>query len=185
LTSGRGDIVKANKLEIGSNVFIDVHAASYADLDVDGVIGFNLLKNGNFLLDYVDMKFAFIDAPNLPLDENYISYETLGRMPYLKSKIGKKDAYINFDTGASQWLYFPLTWKDSISFKAPLKDHKVLTNNQTGKTLTYIGQIKEDVSIGNYTLKTPYVIFDPEIEDLFIGSSLLHDFKLFFYPALG
>jgi len=177
----RGDIVKADLFQIGNSVFNEVHGAAYENLDVDGVIGFNLLKKANFFIDYPNMLFEFIDEEPETKDSSYIKYELIGRMPYLKSKIGNKFSYINFDTGAALWLYFPLQLKDSFQLKTPISEFKEMTNNQTGKVMTYIGQLKDDVIFGNYTISSPVVVFDPNIEDIYVGSSLLNQFKLSFF----
>lgn len=179
-----GDIVKAGILKIGNSIFSNVHGAAYENLDVDGVIGFNLLKKANFFIDYPNMQFAFIGKEPGQKDSTYIKYELMSRMPYLKSKIGNSISYVNFDTGADLWLYFPLRLKDSLQFKTPVTEFKEMGNNQTGKTMTYMGQIKEDIIFGNYTIVSPYIVFDPNIEDIYVGSSLLNQFKLSFFPNL-
>lgn len=175
------DIVKAERLEIGKSIFYNVHGGAYQNLDVDGVIGFNLLRNANFFMDYPHMKFAFIQQETEQKDNAYIRYEIVSRMPYLKSTVENKKVLINFDTGASLWLYFPLRMKDSVQLLTSLEAFREMTNNQTGTTMTYIGKLKGDVVFGNYTIKSPYVIFDPDIDDIFVGSSLLNQFKLSFY----
>ncbi len=175
------DIVKAARLEIGKSLFYNVYGASYPNLDVDGVIGFNLLRNANFFIDYPKMSFAFIQSEPEQKDNTYIKYEVISRMPYLRSAIGKKKVLINFDTGAALWLYFPLHLKDSLQLLTPIKEFRKMTNNQTGRTMTYIGQLGQDVIFGNYTIQSPYVVFDQDIDDIFVGSSLLNQFKLTFY----
>lgn len=179
----RGDIAMANKIQIGKSVFLNVYGAVYEDLDVDGVVGFNLIGKGNFMMDYPNMKFAFIQEIDEPKDSTYSKYEEIGRMPYLKCKIGKKSAYINFDTGASGWLYFPSSFKDSLNFKTAIRNGEEMWNNQTGTTQSTNAQISDNVSFGNFVIKEPNVIFLPDIEDIFVGSSLLNDFKLTFYTS--
>ena len=71
--------------------------------------------------------------------------------------------------------------KDSVQLLTSLEAFREMTNNQTGTTMTYIGKLKGDGVFGNYTIKSPYVIFDPDIDDIFVGSSLLNQFKLSFY----
>ncbi len=181
----RGDIVNVNKFQIGNSLFLNVHGAAYEDLDVDGVIGYNLLSKSNFYLDYPEMRFAFIIENTHSPDSGFTSIHTIGRMPYLRSRIEEKDYYMNFDTGATLWLYFPLHLKDSIKLSAPLREFKKMHNNQTGTTMTYIGQLQSDVPFGPYTIKAPFVVFDPNIEDIYVGSSLLSQFKLIFYPEQG
>jgi len=177
----RGDIAMANKIQIGKSVFLNVYGAVYEDLDVDGVIGFNLIGKMNFMMDYPNMKFAFISETNELKDSTYSQYEEIGRMPYLKAKIGDKYAYINFDTGASGWLYFPSSFKDSLNFKTAIRNGKEVWNNQTGTTQSAKAQISDNVSFGNFVIKEPLVVFLSDIDDIFVGSSLLKDFKLTFY----
>jgi len=176
-------IARAEKLQIGSSVFINVHGAVYEDLDVDGVLGFNIIGKGNFMMDYPNMKFAFVSETNEPVDSAYSKYEEMGRMPYLKSNIGDKTVLINFDTGASGWLYFPSFYKDSVTLKTPVEKHKKVWNNQTGTTQSEIAEINNIISFGNYKIVEPTVVFLPDIEDVFVGSSLLKDFKLTFYTS--
>ena len=179
----KGDIAKADKLQLGSSTFLDVYGAVYEDLDVDGVLGFNLIGKSNFVMDYLNMKFAYISDRNEPIDSTYSSYEEIGRMPYLSSKIGDKIVYINFDTGASGWVYFPLFMKDSLNLKTSIQTGKQLWNNQTGITQSAIAQINDDINFGNFIIRKPTIVFLPDIEDIFVGSSLLKDFKLTFYTS--
>ena len=45
----RGDIAIANRLQIGESIFLNVYGAVYEDLDVDGVLGFNIIGKGSFM----------------------------------------------------------------------------------------------------------------------------------------
>ena len=54
-------------------------------------------------------------------------------------------------------------------------------NNQTGTTQSAKAQISDNVSFGNFVIKEPLVVFLSDIDDIFVGSSLLKDFKLTFY----
>ena len=178
-----GDIAMAEKMNIGNSVFLNIYGAVYEDLDVDGVLGFNLLGKGNFMMDYPNLKFAFIPESNEKEDTSFTSFEVIGRMPYLNSKIGSKTVKINFDTGASGWLYFPSSYKDSLELKHPISLGKETWNNQTGITQSEYAEILDNVSFGNFTIKEPKVVFLPEIEDAFVGSSFLKEFKLSFYVS--
>lgn len=179
---GRGDLAMAQKIEIGGSTFLNVHGAVYEDLgqDLDGVLGFNLLGKGDFFMDYPNLKFAFISSGDEIDSTKYTSYELLGRMPYVQSTINEKDYHINFDTGASGWLYFPLALKDSINLSKGPKPWKKSWNNQTGTTNSFVGQLSESIQFGDYLIKQPDIIFLPDIEDIFVGSSLLQQFKLTF-----
>lgn len=132
-------------------------------------------------MDYPRMQFAFIADLAMPVDSSFMAYEVRGRMPYLKSTIGDKQILINFDTGASGWLYFPSAMKDSINFRTPIKNNGKVWNNQTGTRQSAKAQINEDVRFGNYIIPSPTVIFLPDINDIFVGSSFFKDFKLTFY----
>ena len=134
-------------------------------------------------MDYPNMKFAFISEQGNIEDSGYTPYELMGRMPYLKSTIGNKEVLINFDTGATGWLYFPLSFKDSLNLLAPLKPWKKSWNNQTGTTNSFVGQDSQSINFGDYIIERPTIIFLPDIEDIFVGSSLLQDFKLTFYVS--
>lgn len=179
----RGDIAVAESVQIGESVFLNVYGAVYEDLDVDGVLGFNLIGKGNFVMDYPNMKFAFISIPESEADSSWLSYVLLKRMPYLRSKVGQKEVLINFDTGAGGSLFFPLHWKDSLHFHAPIAKGKVMYNNQTGYAQTYTGQLMENVYFGKQLIPAPHIILDPDIEDVFVGSAFLRDFKLTFIPS--
>lgn len=179
----RGDIAVADKLEIGSSVFSNVYGAVYDDLDVDGVLGFNLIGKGNFMMDYPNMKFAFVSEIDEQKDPKIIKYIVFGRMPYLRSKIGDKNILINFDTGASGWVYFPSNFIDSLNLNSQIKKSKKVWNNQTGVTQSSYARLNDNINFGNFIIKEPTVVFLPDIEDIFIGSSLLKDFKLTFYTS--
>ena len=132
-------------------------------------------------MDYPNMKFAFIYEPENIDDLKLTKYELHGRMPYLKSKIGDKEIFMYFDTGAVGWLYFPLSLKDSVSFKVPLKKWKKLWNNQTGTTESFIGQVNENINFGDFNIELPWIFFEPGLDEVLVSSSLLKEFKLTFY----
>ena len=179
----RGDIAVANSIQIGGSYFLNVYGAVYEDLDVDGVLGFNIIGKGNFMLDYPNMRFAFVSEINEPVDSTYIKYTELGRLPYINSRLADKNILINFDTGASGWLYFPSAMQDSIILKTPVKKSKKVWNNQTGIIQSSYARLRDDISFGNFVITEPTVVFLPDIEDVFVGSSLLKNFKLTFYTS--
>ena len=129
------------------------------------------------------MEFAFVSEINNPDDSTYIKYTEISRLPYLNCLIAGKNILINFDTGASGWLYFPSIMQDSINLKTSIKKSKKVWNNQTGITQSTYVQLRDNISFGNYVIMEPTVVFLPEIEDVFVGSSLLKNFKLTFYTS--
>ncbi|MCB0655170.1 MAG: clan AA aspartic protease [Saprospiraceae bacterium] len=178
----QGTIAMVRQLTFGGNVFLNVYGAIYDDLDVDGVLGYNLLGKSNFCMDYQTMRFGYVGPLEDRPDDHYLPFEVLGRIPYVKTRIGSKEIYLNFDTGASGWLYFPETWKDSLILSSSLQAGNNLWNNQTGHTRTSYAQLKENIPFGYYHITKPTVVFLPEVEDAFVGSALLSDFQLTFYP---
>lgn len=179
----RGDIIRIDSLVIGAALFTAVTGAAYDDLDVDGVIGFNLLRIFPFTIDYPRARFVFHgDSLPEPDGARVLAYEVHGRMPYVRAYAGTDTLLLNFDTGAAEWMTVPLAWKDSLKSLSPAVAGPVVTNNQTGDVRVLTARLAAPLRIGGFTIANIPVYLNADVEDAWIGSGLLQHFTLTFDP---
>lgn len=171
------DIVRAQRVGLGDAVFRGVVMGAYDELDVDGVLGYNLLQGDGLALDYRSRKLelgpaAFAQgAPSM-------RYELSGRLPYLPAQIGDSTVQLNLDTGATNWIVLPEAWSSWVPLAGAIVDGPVLFNNQTGAVRNRIGQLAVDLVVGPHVIRRPVVFFDPSVDDGWLGSALLSDSRL-------
>ena len=178
------DIAKVASLSIGEALFTDVHVASYDALDVQGVLGFNLLDDAPFRLDYPARRLSFsregIADPNAA---GVQAYDLIGRMPFLRATIGGQSLSVNLDTGATEWMTLPLAWKDRYAWREAPTEGPLTTNNQTGETRVLKGVLAQPVLLGELRFEGHPVYLNGDAEDAWLGSSYLKQFALTFDPA--
>lgn len=181
----RGDIFRAAATFVGETEFRNTVFATYEELDVDGVLGFNALDDHPFTLDYPGMAFA-VGGESLPKpasDPLVFEYVLERRMPFLPAHLGERELKLNFDTGASGWIVLPAAMKKDLPLAgAPVPGFSVF-NNQTGSARVELARLNGDLRFGPMILPDPMVQFDPDVEEPFVGSSLLAHFRLTFDPA--
>jgi predicted aspartyl protease len=178
------DIVRMDRLEIGGARYAHVHAGSYDELDVDGVIGYNLLSLSSFTLDFPGQGLA-IHRDSLPSadGEGVLEYVVQDRLPYLPVTVNETDSLLlNFDTGATNWIVMPPSMADSLDWISDPRPGPLLFNNQTGAVRNTIARLDGVVEFGRYRIERPVVFFDPEVEDAWLGAALLADYVLGFDP---
>jgi hypothetical protein len=77
LDRDRSDIVRAGTLAIGSAVFRDVWMGAYDELDVDGVLGYNLLSAFPFTLDFPGQRLVLGRSEVRDGDPEYVVEDRL------------------------------------------------------------------------------------------------------------
>ena len=178
------DIVRMDRLEIGGASYEDVYAGSYDELDVSGVIGYNLLSQSSFTLDFPGRRLA-IHHDSLPLadGDRVLEYLVQDRLPYLPVTFDDSTLlHLNFDTGATNWIVMPPSMADSLRVSTP-RPGPVLFNNQTGAVRVEIARLDGVLEFGRYRIERPIVFLDPEVEDAWLGAALLAEYVLDFDPA--
>jgi hypothetical protein len=175
------DIATAGEMTIGEASFRDVWIGSYDELDVDGVVGYNVLRGTGIVLDYGvrELRLGPVDLPAAGTD-GAISYEVHGRMPYVRARIGEREVLLNFDTGATNHVVFPQFMADSLPVEAPPVPGPVLYNEQTGPVRVLVARLAEDIVVGPHVIEKPVVLFDPAVDDAWLGSAILAAARLEF-----
>lgn len=177
----RGDLVQLDSLRIGDALYGPVTAAAYDELDVDGVIGYNMLRLSSFTLDFPGRTLALHEDSLPPPDgERILGYVVQGRMPYLPVAIADTTLLFNFDTGATNWIVMPPAMVDAFDWATPWRPGPTLYNEQIGAVRVEIAQLDADVRFGRYRVRRPVVFLDPEVEDAWFGAGLLADYALEF-----
>lgn len=173
------DIVRARTLQLGDARFEDVWFGAYDELDVDGVVGYNLLMGTGVVLDYAGRTFRLgpVDLGE-PDGDRTLAYEVASRLPYVEARVGDRAVLLNFDTGAFNWVVFPLAMADSLPLESPPQPGPALTNNQTGTTRSMVARLAVDIRLGGLVIERPVVLFDPAVEDAWLGSGILTGSRL-------
>lgn len=179
------DILRIDSLSIGGARFDDVYGAAYDELDVDGVIGYNLLRHRAFTVALDDMRFVFEAEPLVWTESSagVLPFVIESRMPYVRAHIGPDTFLVNLDTGASEQLTFPADWQGRFAWDSSSASGPMTYNNQTGAMRVSVGWPVEDLWIGPVRVAHPEVHLNPDAEDAWIGSGLLRRFTLTVDPA--
>lgn len=177
------DIVRLDSLRIGDVLYTDVYGGSYDELDVDGVIGYNALGTLAFTLDFPGRRLV-IHRDSLPAADGHeiLDYVVVDRLPYILARLGPDTLRLNFDTGATNRIVFPASWKDRLPLAGPVRSGPVVSNNQTGTTTTELAPLSVNITFGGFTIETPTVMLDPDVSDAWLGAELLADYILQFDP---
>jgi hypothetical protein len=168
------DIVRARTLQIADARFDDVWFGAYDELDVDGVVGYNLLMGTGIVLDYPGrmLRLGPLELGE-PDGDRTLAYEVASRLPYVHARVGDRDLLMNLDTGAFNWVVFPMAMADSLPLESSPQPGPALTNNQTGTTRNFVARLAVDLRIGGHVIERPVVMFDPAVEDAWLGSGIL------------
>lgn len=173
------DVVRADSITVGSAVFHDVWMGSYDELDVDGVIGYNLLSLVPFDLDYPGGRLVLGSTAATAEDLEYV---TEGRMPYLRGQIGDREVLFNLDTGATDSITVPAAWEAWLPIEGEPEPGPTLYNEQTGAHAVRIARLAADLRVGDLVLEQPRVYLNPTVEDAWLGSGILQDYVVSMDP---
>jgi len=175
----RSDIVRADTLTVGSALFRDVWMGAYDELDVDGVIGYNLLGNFPFTFDFPAQRLVLGRSEVGEGDPEYVIED---RLPYFPARIGEREVRLNPDTGAAQEMAVPADWEGKLPVDGEVRPGPVTENNQTGKTQVRVGKLGADLRVGELLVGRPEVYFSPDIDDAWLGCSVLRRYVLSMDP---
>jgi hypothetical protein len=182
LDRDRSDIVRAGTLAIGSAVFRDVWMGAYDELDVDGVIGYNLLAAFPFILDFPAQRLILGRSEATDGDPEYVVED---RLPFFPARIGERELLLNPDTGAAEEMTVPAGWEGSLPVEGEVRPGPVLHNNQTGAAQVRVATLGADLRVGELLLGRPLVYFNPDAEDAWLGCGILQRYALSIDPAKG
>ncbi len=174
-------VVRIDSLEMNGMLFRGVHAVGEPVLDVDGVLGFNVFREGLLTLDYVHRQLRWergtLPEPN---GRDVIAYELRDRMPYVSARIGEATVSMNLDTGASDSFIFPIAAAESLPLATPLTDGPEVWNQATGRMKTQAADLQGPLVIGEHAVHRPRVLFKSSLDEYLIGSGFLRDFTVTF-----
>jgi hypothetical protein len=180
----RSDIIRMDSIVVGGAVFLDVTGGAYDTLDVDGVLGFNLLNAFPFAMDYPAMQFTFLrEAVPDPTDPDMVPYLLVDRMPSVGVRVGKDSLLLNLDTGAAEAMTVPADLGARLPFQADPEAGPAVWNNQTGTARVRTATLARPVRIGRHAVPDVLVYISPSAEGGWLGSAFLQRFSLAFYPG--
>nr|WP_255449852.1 MULTISPECIES: aspartyl protease family protein [Myxococcaceae] len=184
LYSGKGrEVVQVQALELGSVRLVDVAAVVEPELDVDGVLGFNVFTEGLLTLDYPGRTLTWAAQGALPPADGrgIVDYALRERMPYVPFRAGARTLWFNLDTGARGDFYVPAAMESELPLRAPAKEGPRLWNQAFGTTDTRVGELTVPLELGAFREEHPHVVFSPELQtELLVGSGFLQRFALTF-----
>jgi hypothetical protein len=170
-------------MELGEARFENVTIASYDELDVEGVLGYNVLQYSSFTLDFPNGKLIF-HRHSLP-DPNGVSvlnYQVEGRMPYIKVSLGSDSLILNLDTGASEVMTIPVSMQSRLNWATTPKPGRTVSNNQTGRVQILEGHLSDTIRFGNFQIVSPLVYVNPDAEEAWLGAKAMNQAIWVFDP---
>lgn len=189
-------IIEVPEIEIGGIKFKDINAfvvdlskiqKVFGCVQVDGIIGNNLMRKANWQIDYQKKTLKLTDdMNNLKVSDKVISYH-LGKRKWGNSafpiEINGVTKYFTFDTGYSGFLQSNLSFynkirkKDSTFQKASIGTDLGfdLYGDYTTKG-TYYGYFP-NLTVGDMTMKDQIVVFKDQASTL-IGEEFFQNFVL-------
>lgn len=179
----RGDIIRFDSITVGNVRFDRVLAAGYDTLDVDGVLGYNVLQLLSFTLDYPNQALALHARALPPPDfETVFPYTVEGRMPMLAAYVGMDSLLVNLDTGAAEWMTIPPGLRSRFRWRGTVRPGRITYNNQTGSQRVDEGRLEDTVRVGPLTFPTMLVFINPDADGPWIGSAAMQDAVWTFDP---
>lgn len=177
------DIVRADTMRIGQALFRNAFMAVYDTLDVEGVLGYNILDKHPFQLDLARMSLLMHDTLALTTGDPWvIRFDLIDRMPYLSVRCGDDTLMVNFDTGASEDMTIPAEWQGRFRWTDTTLASDLVHNNQTGLTTVHTRMLADPLLLGGQRLENVKVQLNPEAEDAWLGCGQLSFFSIRFDP---
>jgi hypothetical protein len=168
------DIVAVETIALGEARLEGVTGAAYDELDVDGVLGYNVLQYSAFTLDFPGRRLVLHHQSLPPPDGRTVfSYRLQGRMPYIIVPLGPDSLLVNLNTGAIEWMTVPPRQQAGLRWLAPPVPGRTVSNNQTGTTLVLEGHLADTLRFGALVLPSPLVYVNADADDAWLGASAM------------
>ena len=169
------DIGRFASLVIGGAEYRRVTVGIYEELDVDGVIGYNLLTHSSFTLDYPGQKLS-LHRRGLPAPDaanGVLDYTAPDRLPLVQARLGDRELTVNLDTGAMEWMTVPPDVARGLRWSSPPAPGRRVFNEQTGATRVQEGRAAGKLILGPLEIETPLVYVNPDAEQPWLGSAAM------------
>ncbi|MEM9052406.1 MAG: aspartyl protease family protein [Bacteroidota bacterium] len=188
------DYVSIEKIEIGSITFENTAAIvqnlrtsdMFKCIDIDGIIGANLMRQAFWNLDYKNQEITFSDSLTaLALDSSYIGIDFIEKTqgtPLVSFTLNGFEAKkMTFDTGSNRGLSFPLQvlqeMRDSLDLKESIEVGST-TYGVGGKSkVDSVFHVRIDsISMGELQLPSSVIGFDQHSNTF--GTEVLENFDV-------
>jgi hypothetical protein len=170
----RSDIAHVDSMAIGAVTLADITVGAYDTLDVDGVLGFNVLQHSSFTLDFVHQRLIFHHRRLPPPDgDTVFGYTLIERLPFVTLQVGAETLTVNLDTGASESLTIPPALQARLRWADPPAEGRLTHNNQTGATRVLEGRLVDPVRLGSAVLSVPAVYVNPDADHAWLGAQAM------------
>jgi hypothetical protein len=177
------DIVRVDSITLGKATLEDLTVGAYDELDVDGVLGYNVLQYSSFTLDFPGQRLVLHHQALPPPDDvKVFSYELRGRMPFVKVSAGGIPLVVNLDTGASEWMTIPPALQARLRWKAEPAPGRSVSNNQTGSTQVLEGRLAGSLRLGPLEIPSPLIYVNPDAEGPWLGAAAMNQAVWTFDP---
>ena len=180
----RSDIVRIDSMSIGGVELTTLTVGAYDTLDVDGVLGFNVLQYSGFTLDLLNQSLTFHHRQLPPPDgATVFEYTLIGNLPFVTVWVGAESLTVNLDTGAGEALTIPPALESRLRWMEPPGPGRMTYNNQTGATQVREGRLSDAVRLGSLRLPVPVVYINPDAEHPWLGALAMQGHAWTFDPA--
>lgn len=174
-------VLFVRSIDVGGHTFRDVYAVGEPVLDVDGVIGFNVFREGLLTVDYASRRLTWAPGELPPPNgRDIIAYELRERMPYINVDVGGTGMWMNLDTGAEAPLIFPVEAMQSLRLASPVVAGPDVWNQAVGREETKEAILDATLTFGEHSVEKPRVLFKRSLEEYLIGSGFLRGSVLTF-----
>lgn len=168
------DIVHVDQIGLGEARLEHVTVAAYDELDVDGVLGYNVLQYASFTLDFPGRRLVLHHRPLPPPDGVSVhSYQLVGRMPYVTVWLGSDSLPVNLDTGATEWMTIPPGLQSRLRWVAPPAPGRTVFSNQTGRARVLEGRLADTLRLGALEIPSLLVYVNPDAADAWLGAAAM------------
>lgn len=178
------DIVHVDVIGLGDARLEDVTVGSYDELDVDGVLGYNVFQYSSFTLDFPRQRLV-LHRRALPVPDgvSVFSYQLHdGYRPYVMVAVGSDSLLVNLDTGAREYMTVPPSLRSGLRWLTPPTPGRMTSNNQTGQARVDEGRLADTLQLGDLVIETPLVYVNPDAEDAWIGAAAMRHAVWTFAP---
>ena len=170
------DIGQFASFRIGAAEYQNVTVGVYPELDVDGVIGYNLLKYSSFTLDYPGREFSLHRRalPDPASAADVLPYTAADNVPMVEVMLDGTLIVVNLDTGASEWMTVPPQLAERLAWSSKPAPGRTVWNNQTGDVRILEGRARGALVLGPLAIDTLLIYVNEDAEHPWLGSSAMN-----------